>query len=448
MVASGGYPRPVLALGGVDPAGASGVAQIAGVARVLGVYSSLVPTALVVEDTRHGVQRVIPVGGAVLRELVERALAELGTPLVAAISMHPRVEEAMETAKLLSGNAALLVYDPVWLASAGGRLVDEPRRVFEVLARAADILVLNSLEASELTGVSVSSVWSAVEAARRLIHSYGLMSVVVKGGHGLGCRDVVVEKDSYTVVGEGCIGEGSGAHGTGCTYLGAFAAALALGLSIEDAALTAWEWARSGVAGAREGLGAKLSWPRMHCYWCEKVLYDARRALEKLLEEWSVVEELVPETGLNIVSVAPLGVEVWAGVEGRVRRGLGRPIHGPIALRASSHLYRAVRSVQRQGATWVKGAVNVVFDEKLVVCAEKLGYTLSMYDRRLEPPEVKRVEGGTIPWGFRVAMEAVEPLVPDIVYHRGDWGKEPMMVFLGSTALEAVEKLVRVASCA
>ncbi len=443
----GVYPRPVLAAGGVDPSGAAGVAQIAGVARMLGVYSTLVPTALVVEDTREGVKRVLPVGDDVLGELIERAVGEIGEPFVAALSMHPRVEEARTTAKMLRERSALVVYDPVWAASAGGSLVEEPRRVFEVLAREADIVLVNAVEAGELTGVRVSSVWSAVEAARALIRGYGLLAVVVKGGHGLECRDVLVEHDSYMVVGEGCVGEGSGAHGTGCVYLGAFAAGLALGLGLEDSARLAWRVASNAVANARGGLGARLSWPRVEGYWHEEVVADVERALRLLVEEWGVVERFVPETGLNIVSVAPLGVDVWAGVEGRVRRGRGRPIYGPVALRASSHLYRAVRSVQGMGATWVRGAVNTVFDERLVACAERLGFTVSMYDRRLEPPEVKRVEGGTIPWGFRVAMESSEPLVPDVVYHRGDWGKEPMMVYLGSTALEAVEKLVRIASC-
>ena len=34
--------------------------------------------------------------------------------------------------------------------------------------------------------------------------------------------------------------------------------------------------------------------------------------------------------------------------------------------------------------------------------------------------------------------------VPDIVYHKGDWGKEPMIVLLGRTALDVVERFLKI----
>ena len=38
--------------------------------------------------------------------------------------------------------------------------------------------------------------------------------------------------------------------------------------------------------------------------------------------------------------------------------------------------------------------------------------------------EVKVTEGGTIPWGTRVAMRRFGS-TPDIIYHDGDWGRSP-----------------------
>ncbi|RLI33465.1 bifunctional hydroxymethylpyrimidine kinase/phosphomethylpyrimidine kinase, partial [Candidatus Bathyarchaeota archaeon] len=34
---------------------------------------------------------------------------------------------------------------------------------------------------------------------------------------------------------------------------------------------------------------------------------------------------------------------------------------------------------------------------------------------------------------------------PDVIYHLGDWGKEPMITLLGRTALEVAERAVEIA---
>ena len=438
-------PRGVVAVGGVDPSGAAGVAAIASTARLLGAYSTLVPTCNVVEDS-GGVRSVYPVGGRVLREMLEAALGEVSG--VVALSLHPRVEEARATREVLESAGELVLLDPVWRASAGQALVlEEPRRVLQELLRVTDILVANLDELGWLAGYRAAS-WSigrAVEAARLLIRRHGLLAVIAKGGHGLDCVDLLVERDGYAAIGEpGCLPEG--AHGTGCVYLGALSAALALGLNVDTAALHAWRVTRCAVEAAPPGRGARLAWPgACHAYWAGLVKSDVERALRVLLDNWGLVEPHAPETGINIVSAAPPGVELWAGVSGRVRRGVGgRPEHGPVELMASSHLYRLIRAVNAHGATWVLGAVNIRMSEDALRAARRAGLLVALYDRRLEPPEVKAREGATIPWGVSQAMRASEPLVPDAIGHWGDWGKEPMLVFTGPTALEAVEKMVKV----
>jgi hydroxymethylpyrimidine/phosphomethylpyrimidine kinase len=69
---------------------------------------------------------------------------------------------------------------------------------------------------------------------------------------------------------------------------------------------------------------------------------------------------------------------------------------------------------------------------------------MNIKDRREEPEEVKAIEGGTIPWGTRVAMRKLGS-TPDIIYHDGDWGKEPMIEILGIDAVDVAGKALRVA---
>jgi len=61
------------------------------------------------------------------------------------------------------------------------------------------------------------------------------------------------------------------------------------------------------------------------------------------------------------------------------------------------------------------------------------------FDRKLEPPEVKAMEGRTLVWGVEEAIKATGR-VPDVVYDLGEVGKEPMIRVLGNSAMDVVEK--------
>ncbi|HDN01505.1 MAG TPA: bifunctional hydroxymethylpyrimidine kinase/phosphomethylpyrimidine kinase, partial [Candidatus Bathyarchaeota archaeon] len=82
-----------------------------------------------------------------------------------------------------------------------------------------------------------------------------------------------------------------------------------------------------------------------------------------------------------------------------------------------------------------RAALNIRYSEKILRKLRDKGLLISSYDRREEPEHVKRVEGATIPWGMKTAIERVGR-VPDVVYHLGDWGKEPMIVLLGEDPVD------------
>jgi hydroxymethylpyrimidine/phosphomethylpyrimidine kinase len=92
----------------------------------------------------------------------------------------------------------------------------------------------------------------------------------------------------------------------------------------------------------------------------------------------------------------------------------------------------------------LRSALNLKYDRRLVEAAEDVGFKVSHYNRREEPEEVKRVEGATIPWGVGRAVERLgQP--PDLIYHLGEVGKEPMINLFGKTPLEVVEKALKLA---
>ena len=88
----------------------------------------------------------------------------------------------------------------------------------------------------------------------------------------------------------------------------------------------------------------------------------------------------------------------------------------------------------------MRSVLNLKYSEKLVKKAQNLGFKVSFYDRRKEPEKIKAKEGGTIPWGIKTAIERINDK-PDIIYHLGDWGKEPMILIFGENPEIVLRKL-------
>jgi len=92
----------------------------------------------------------------------------------------------------------------------------------------------------------------------------------------------------------------------------------------------------------------------------------------------------------------------------------------------------------------IRAGMNIRYSEEIVEICKKLGLTVSYYDRRKEPPEIKEIEGMTATWGAEQAIRKIGK-VPDVIYHTGDWGKEPLITLLGKTAVDIANTAIKVA---
>jgi hydroxymethylpyrimidine/phosphomethylpyrimidine kinase len=52
--------------------------------------------------------------------------------------------------------------------------------------------------------------------------------------------------------------------------------------------------------------------------------------------------------------------------------------------------------------------------------------------------------GGSTRWGATEAIRKADH-VADVIYHEGDWGKEAMIIILGRSATEVVQKALKIA---
>ncbi len=165
-----------------------------------------------------------------------------------------------------------------------------------------------------------------------------------------------------------------------------------------------------------------------------------------ILEKCSEFAALIPEVRSNIVMAAEGAdrVEQVVGIPGRITIVNGSPksVMEPDIM-SSSHMARLVLSMMVHEPT-IRSALNLKYDPKILEICKKLGLKISSYNRANEPDDVKEVEGSTILWGVETAIEKIGT-IPDVIFHLGAWGKEPMICLVGPDAVEVAEMAVCIA---
>ncbi|GAG61485.1 unnamed protein product, partial [marine sediment metagenome] len=158
------------------------------------------------------------------------------------------------------------------------------------------------------------------------------------------------------------------------------------------------------------------------------------------------IGSLIAEVHMNIGMALPYaaGTKDVAAIEGRIVkigscvRAIGRPEYG-----ASGHVARTILAV-REFDKDIRAGMNIRYSEEILSVCTDLGLVVSHYDRRKEPEEIKAKEGMTTYWGASEAVKRVGR-IPDVIYHLGDWGKEPMITLVGKTAVQVANRATEIA---
>ena len=435
-----------LTVAGSDSGGGAGVQADLKAFAALGVHGMSAVTAITAQNT-VGVTMVHDVPVELVREQIRVVVGDIGVDAVKTGMLH--TSEIIEAvAEELEGVEAPLVVDPVMVAKSGAPLLREDARktLMERLLPMATVVTPNAREAEALSGVRVRDLEGQRRAAEA-IASLGPRAVVVKGGHIEGERvvDVLYMDGEFREYVSPRI-DSRNTHGTGCTFASAIAAELAKGKGIPEAVEVAKQFVYDAIRyGLPLGRGHGPVNPT------GRVVEESRklRVLEAMRDALRRVEgleglgSLIPESQSNLVYAieGASGLEHVAGVPGRIvrlddrARASSCPWFG-----ASRHVAKAVLTAMRFDPD-MRSAMNIRYGEDVVEAARRLGWSVSSYDRREEPPEVKSREGATIPWGTEAAIKRNEGKVPDLIYHTGDWGKEPMAVVLGRNPMEVITKI-------
>jgi len=436
-----------LTIAGSDSGGGAGIQADLKTFAALRVHGMSAITSVTAQNTTS-VTAIQDIPPEVIKAQIEAVQEDMGVDAAKTGMLHTAII-IQAAAEMIAKYGFKVVVDPVMISKSGAALLEpEARRTLvNKLLPLATVVTPNLPEATAISGKPIKSSDDCIAAAEE-ISRLGPKAVVVKGGHLPGNKAVdvlYIERDVKILELEKV--ESKTTHGTGCSFSAAIAAELAKGRSIPEAVGLAKEFVHSSIKfGLEIGRGFGPVNPMANLYnEAEKyaVIREVKRAVN-MLEDTPDVAVVIPEVQSNLCMALSYadGVQDVAAIPGRVvktERGV-RATSCP-EFGASKHLAGTLLVAQRYDPS-VRSGVNIRYSKELVETCEKLGLTVSSYDRREEPEEIKQKEGMTAQWGAEVAIKKIGR-VPNVIYHTGDWGKEPMITVLGRTATEVAELIVK-----
>jgi hydroxymethylpyrimidine/phosphomethylpyrimidine kinase len=343
-----------------------------------------------------------------------------------------------------------LVVDPVMRSKGGSHLLEDTAVVaFKALLLPRALLITPNLdEAAVLCGSTVDTI-DSMKAACRAIHALGAKNVLVKGGHLEGdCIDLLFDgADFYDYAGPRFSTKNT--HGTGCTFSAAIATGLGQGMPLREAVARAKEYVSMAIRFSLP-LGSGHG-PTNHLAWTDRnaQLYTIGLELEAALTalKQARIGRLMPEIQSNLgcgllAAATPDDVMAYPG---RIIRfedtimTVAAPRPG-----ASRHIAKIILTAMRFNPQY-RSAMALCYEPALIDCIKALGFSVGEFSRRDEPANVKEIEGSSLEWGTRRAIETAGGAVPDIIFDRGDMGKEPVTRVLGTSPADVAAKIIKIA---
>lgn len=433
-----------LSIAGSDSGAGAGIQADLKTFSALGVYGCTAITAITAQNTRK-VSDIFEVSPAMVEQQIRSVMTDM-PPNAIKVGMVYSRQTIDAVRRSLKGSNVPIVLDPIFAAGTGAKLLrDDAFDSFVSKLLPMCVLVTpNRIEAERLAGIRIRTEGDGMKAAKK-ISRLGAENVIVKGGHfgASSVTDLLLDsKGRMTRITNPRI-KIEESHGSGCNFSSAVTAYLAKGAALHDACMMANEYVHVAIKNAvRVGRGLPVTNP-LSAIYRDASRYHVLAELQAAVEQVGALADfykLIPETQTNFVyalSDAADASEV-AGVRGRiVRIGNSAVPASYIEFGASKHMASAIIGYMRVNPAF-RSVINIRFNDELVKTCRSL-FSVSSYDRSREPRGVKKKEGSSVSWGTLTAL-ARNPKA-EVIYHKGDVGKEPMITVFGRNPGEVAAKI-------
>ena len=439
--------KVALSVAGSDSGAGAGIQADLKTFSALGVYGCTAITAITAQNTRK-VSEISEIPPEMIRAQIMSVRSD-SPPDAVKIGMVYSRQTIRVVSDALKNLESPIVLDPILAAGTGAKLLrdDAVADFISQLIPLAMLVTPNRIEAEKLSGVLIRSENDWIRAAEG-IRALGAKNVIVKGGHfgRATVTDLLLDgKGRLTKISNPRV-DIEESHGSGCNFSASAAAYLARGFALEESCRMANEYVHAAIKNVvRVGRGLPVTNP-LSAIHRDAMRYCVVQELQQAVDRLSSLKgfyKLIPETQTNFVYAladAAGHVDV-AGVSGRIVKAGERAIPvSRIEFGASRHMANAILAYMSVDPT-TRSVINIRFDQEILEICRSL-FTVSSYDRSKEPKRVKQREGSTISWGTKDAL--VRKPGADVIYHKGDIGKEPMITVFGRNPAQVAGKIQRI----
>ena len=419
----------VLSIGGSDPSSGAGIQSDVKTFENHDVYGFTVITAITSQNTKK-ISKIAPISAKDIRTQLESVLSDFQIDAIKIGMVYDSsIIKIVNT--MIKNQKCPIVVDPIIESTTKKILlkksaIDSYKRYIIPLAT---VITPNKKEAKILSGSS-----KAEDAAKEL-QKLGAKNVIITGFRESEkeIEDFVMEVDNNYILKGKKIKIIN--HGSGCNYSASITASLARKKSIYEATVTAKEYVYQSIKKSKNlGKGIKIT---------HKEISKIQKELSHSILDFQNIKnvsKLIPECQTNFVfsKNKPKTIKNVLGISGRLVKSGNNVIQaGELVFGGSQHVATAVIQVSKKFSK-IRSAINIKYEPKIITNAKKHRMSVLSYDRKNESKKSKSKENSSISWGISSCLKSN---IPDIIYHKGDFGKEPMIIVFGETPAEVVRKI-------
>ena len=422
----------VLSIGGSDPSSGAGIQSDIKTFENHGVYGFTVITAITSQNTKK-ISKILPISSKIIKSQLESVLSDFQIDSIKIGMMYDSsIIKAVHV--MIKNQKCPIVVDPI-IESTTKTILLKKSAITDyrkMIIPLATIITPNKRESKILSGCS------KVDDAARRLQELGARNVIITGYRESEreIEDFVMESDrNYILKGKRIKMIN---HGSGCNYSASITASLARKKSIHEAANIAKEYVYQSIKNSKD-LGKGI-----------KITYKKNSEIQKQLslsiidfQNIKDVSKIIPECQTNFVfsKNKPKNIKNVLGISGRLVKSGNSVIQaGDLVFGGSQHVATALIEVSKKFPE-IRSAINIKYEPKLITKAKKRKMSVLTYNRKKESKNSKLKENYSISWGVSSCLKSE---MPDIIYHKGDLGKEPMIIVFGNTPTEVVKKIKQI----
>ena len=429
----------LLSIGGSDPSSGAGIQSDLKIFSTDNVYWLTVITAITGQNTlKFG--KVEPVSVNILKNQLQLVFSDFKIDGIK-IGMVYDSQIIKTIYQQLKKLKIPIVVDPVIKSTTGGELLKKSaiKDYQKYIIPLATVITPNKYEAEILSKTKINSK-NIPEKTAKVIQKMGAKNVSITGiqTNENKISDFIFEKSEKYVISSNKISKIN--HGSGGNYASAILFSLAKNKSIKESLRFAKQYTYDSIKNAKKiGKGIAITDINKK----DSIETELSESIQKFTGIKNIYKN-IPECQTNFVysKKNPKSIKEILGISGRiVKAGEKVIVAGDLEYGGSKHVATALLTVNKKFPQ-IQSAINIKYQNTTISKIKKLKFIVSRYDRSQEPIDVKN-KGSTIEWGIKSAIKNLKES-PDVIFHIGGFGKEPMIIIFGDTPKKILKKISKI----